>query len=112
MRIPLTEVVTDLASDLFGTFQARRTALNGSNDLYHFQMAINEYGEKKVVDETAAVLQARDESTYAEAAAKAAQRVQTALELTAGIGTFKEVRDNLNAKNAKDSSAAPLATAT
>lgn len=94
--LSLKDVVSGLASDLFASANATKTALNGHNDLYHFQMAIHEHGEQKVVEETTTVLKDRHGCTHAEASIDAGHRVRAALELVAGQDTFKTVRDNLN----------------
>lgn len=58
-------------------------------------MAINEYGEQAVVNETAKVLQERYRCTYAEATIDAGHRVRACLEMVSGVDTFKTVRNNL-----------------
>lgn len=94
--LSFTDTISELASDLFASANATKVALNGHNDLYHFQMAIHEHGETKVVQETALVLQDRYRCTYAEASVDAGNRVRAALELVSGQDTFKTVRDKLN----------------
>ncbi|CTY98418.1 hypothetical protein TZM84_004509 [Salmonella enterica subsp. enterica serovar Orion] len=95
MAINFTDVVNQLTSDAFATLTAARNGLAASRDLYHFQMAIHEFGEERVVQECASVLKERYRCSYAEAAAEAAHRVKGFLELSAGENTFRQVRENL-----------------
>lgn len=96
--ISFQDVIQGLVDDVLDTAEAAKTGLNASRDLYHFQMAVNEHGEEKVVQETARVLQQRYRCTYAEASVDAGNRVRASLELVKGQNTFRTVRENLNKK--------------
>ncbi len=93
--ISFNEIVARLSADIFDTATAAKAGLNGAKDLYHFQMSIRDYGEVRVVNETALVLQERYRCSYAEAASMASYRVQAMLELSEGQDTFQTVRARL-----------------
>lgn len=95
MAISFTEVIDTLVSDSFATPKAALYGLRAQRELYHFQMAIHEFGEEKVVQECANILKDRYRVSYSEASIDAAHRVRAFLELTSGENTFKQVRDNL-----------------
>ncbi len=97
--ISFNQIIENLVSDAFASVTATRVALAAHRDLYHFQMAIHEYGEQAVVMECARVLQQRYRCTFAEAATDAGNRVRACLEQVAGQNTFQTVRDNLRAQD-------------
>lgn len=96
----LQDAVNSLLSPAFSAAQATRTGLNASKDLYHFQMAINSYGEQAVLLETAKVLQERYKVTLTEAMGDASHRVRAAIEMSQGQSTFQVVRNNLKEQEA------------
>jgi hypothetical protein len=96
--ISFTDVIQGLVDDVFKSVDASKTGLNACQDLYHFQMAVNEHGEEAVVQETTRVLKERYRYSYAEASVDAGNRVRAALELVKGQDTFQTVRTNLNKK--------------
>jgi len=93
--IPFRDVVAHLASDAFQTAVAAKNGLLASQEMYHFQMAIHEHGEKAVVEATAQMLQDRYRCSYAEAVVDAGHRVRAFLEIVRGEKTFQVVRSNL-----------------
>lgn len=95
MSINFTDVVNQISSDSFASIVAAKNGLTASRDLYHFQMAIREFGEERVVQECASVLKERYRCSYTEATIEAAHRVKAFLEPTSGENTFRQVRDNL-----------------
>lgn len=96
MSLNFQAVIDNITSDFFGSTKAAKAALSAQHELYHFQMAIREYGEERVLQETAAVLRDRYRYTFTEAYSEASIRIRTLLELCNGDKTFRTVRDNLN----------------
>ncbi len=97
-RPSFREVVEKIASDTFKTAVAARNGLSASQEMYHLQMAIHEYGEQAVVQETAQLIQDRYRCSYSEAVVDAGHRVRAFLEIARGERTFQEVRENLGSK--------------
>lgn len=96
MSLPsFRDVVASIASDTFKAAVATRNGLSASQEMYHFQMAIHEYSEQAVVQETAKLIQERYRCSYAEACVDAGHRVRAFLEIARGEQTFQTVRDTL-----------------
>lgn len=95
MAINFQSVIDNITSDVFDSAKATKSALAAHNELYHFQMVISEYGEERVLQETAAVLRERYRYTFTEAYNEASIRIRALLELCNGDKTFRTVRENL-----------------
>ena len=95
MSLNFQAVIDNITSDLFDSAKAAKSALSAQHELYHFQMVIREFGEERVLQETAAVLRARYRYTFTEAYNEASIRIRALLELCNGDKTFRTVRDNL-----------------
>lgn len=93
--MPFHDLVASIASDAFQTAVAARNGLAASGEMYHFQMAIHEYGEEAVVQETARLIQDRYRCGYSEAVVDAGHRVRAFLEIVRGDRTFQDVRTSL-----------------
>jgi hypothetical protein len=88
-------VIDNIISLDFSYISARLTALSGQHELYHFQMALNQFGEEALLKAVAEVLRNRYRYTYSEAYNEAAIRIRALLEICAGDKTFRTARDNL-----------------
>lgn len=79
----------------FSSISARRIALSGHHELYHFQMALNQFGEEALLKEVAEILKNRYRYTYSDAYNEASIRIRALLEICGGDKTFRTARDNL-----------------
>lgn len=79
----------------FSSMRARGMALVGHNELYHFQMALNQFGEERLLQEVAAILRERYRYTHSEAYNEASIRIRALLEMCGGDRTFRTARNNL-----------------
>jgi len=95
MATNFQSVLDSITSLDFTCILARKTALSAHNELYHFQMVIHEFGEERVLQETANILRTRYRYSFSEAYNEASIRVRALLELCGGDKTFRTVRDNL-----------------
>lgn len=82
----------------FSSINARVIALAGNHELYHFQMALNQFGEEALLKEVAEVLKSRYRYTYSEAYNEASIRIRALLEICGGDKTFRTARDNLRSR--------------
>ena len=82
----------------FSSIRARTMALAGHNELYHFQMALNQFGEETLLQEVAKVLTDRYRYTHSDAYNEASIRIRALLEICGGDKTFRIARDNLRSK--------------
>jgi hypothetical protein len=91
-------VIDTIISLDFSYIKARSIALSGHHELYHFQMALNQFGEEALLKEVAEVLRNRYRYTYSDAYNEASIRIRALLEICAGDRTFRTARDNLRHK--------------
>lgn len=80
---------------------ANRVAHNARNELYHFLMAVNEFGLKAVVDASTDMLMKRG-YTYLKAAEMSIARANHMLEIANGQKTYQDVRGRLRSPEGQD----------
>ncbi|OAL80772.1 hypothetical protein AY606_15375 [Acinetobacter sp. SFB] len=88
-------IIDNIISFDFSSINARKIALSGHHELYHFQMALKEFGEEALLQEVAKILKNRYRYTHSDAYNEAAIRIRALLEICGGDKTFRTARDNL-----------------
>lgn len=91
----MSEMLFRAAEFVCDSVLANRVSLNARNELYHFLMAVNEYGLEAVVDETKKLLMENGYS-YFNASRMALERAAYMLEVASGERTYHTVRERLD----------------
>lgn len=78
------------------TSSAVKSIYNSGSEHYHFNKAIDEYGEKAVINEMAEDIRSKEGISYPDAFVKAGVEFNAIKKIEAGQFNFKEMRDRLN----------------
>ncbi|KLV03660.1 hypothetical protein ABT56_18350 [Photobacterium aquae] len=87
--------VKEAAESLFNSVIARRVACNAHNELYHFLMAVNQYGIEAVVQETIRLLMNNGDE-YLTALRKATDMAIHMMGIATGEKTYQLIRNSMN----------------
>lgn len=78
------------------TSKAVKSIFNSGSEHYHFNMLIEEHGEKSVINEMAESIRSKEKMSYPDAFVKAGIEFNAIRKIETGQFNFKEMRQRLN----------------